>query len=100
MDRERTPIKVPDTGLPHRMCVSVWFAQPGDYVLEGDRLVEILADDVVFDVVAPFSGRLVRIERDIHDPVEPGDIVGWLERVDDIDDTDEEESEEAGGTSD
>lgn len=83
MDRELVPVTIPDMGLMQPMCVSVWFARPGDYVLEGDRLVEILAGDVVFDVTAPISGKLVRIERDQTDPVQVGDVVAWLEQLED-----------------
>lgn len=95
MGRELAPIKVPDMGLAQGMCVSVWFARPGDFVLEGDRLVEILAGDVVFDVTAPFSGKLVRIERDQSDPVQVDEILGWLEPMPD-DVAPEEEGREDG----
>src|SRR5262245_23376836 len=38
--------------------LSVWFADLGDAVYEGDRLVEVLVGGATFDVSAPASGWL------------------------------------------
>ncbi len=78
---ERIPIRVPEVGLEPEceVQVSMWFARPGELVLEGDRLVELLAEDVTFDVTAPVTGRVVEILRDVDEPVEPGETIGWLE---------------------
>jgi len=77
----RIPIRVPEVGLEPEcpLQVSMWFATPGELVLEGDRLVELLADDVTFDITAPTTGRLLVVERDIEEPVQPGETIGWLE---------------------
>jgi pyruvate/2-oxoglutarate dehydrogenase complex dihydrolipoamide acyltransferase (E2) component len=81
MDVRRLPIQVPDLGLEEdaELIVSLWFAQPGEMVLEGERLVEILAGDTTFDVTAPVTGRLLAIEREEEEQVEPGDVLGWME---------------------
>ncbi len=77
------PIRVPEVGLDPEceVQVSMWFARPGELVLEGDRLVELLAEDVTFDVTAPVTGRLLEVLRDIEEPVQPGETIGWLEPV-------------------
>jgi pyruvate dehydrogenase E2 component (dihydrolipoamide acetyltransferase) len=61
------------------MYVSFWFAEEGEEVLEGDRLVEILAGSVTFDVPAPLSGRLVEVRVAEEDAVRCGDVLALLE---------------------
>jgi pyruvate/2-oxoglutarate dehydrogenase complex dihydrolipoamide acyltransferase (E2) component len=55
---ERVPIVLPDLGVPSAR-LSVWFAELGDQVYEGERLVEIAVGGATFDVSAPVTGRLV-----------------------------------------
>jgi pyruvate/2-oxoglutarate dehydrogenase complex dihydrolipoamide acyltransferase (E2) component len=74
-----TPILLPDlkaTGDVIR--ISCWLAEPGDTVEEGDRIVEVLVPGVTFDVSAPTSGTLTRIEKLIDAEVTPGDVLGWI----------------------
>lgn len=52
-----TSILLPDFGASSAR-LSVWFADAGDWVYEGDRLVEVLVDGATFDVPAPATGRL------------------------------------------
>jgi 2-oxoglutarate dehydrogenase E2 component (dihydrolipoamide succinyltransferase) len=77
----RAPVLLPDVGVEDRtkLCVSCWFVETGDEVLEGDRLVEILAGAVTFDVPAPAAGRLAEICAFEEDPVRAGDILAYLE---------------------
>ena len=84
----QAPVILPETGIDvgTEMCVSFWFAEEGEEVLEGDRLVEILAGPVTFDVPAPASGRLVEIRIVEEDAVRSGDLLAVLE-------TDDEEVE-------
>lgn len=35
-----------------------WYAKTGERVVEGDRLIEVLAGDVTIDLAAPCSGIL------------------------------------------
>ena len=53
----RVPVVLPDLGAP-QVRLSVWFAEPGDLVYEGDRLVEVRVGGATFDVSAPATGRL------------------------------------------
>ena len=72
------PITMPELGVP-RAAVSLWFAEPGDTVYEGDRLVEILAGAATFDVSAPATGRLRERLALANDLVVPGQVLGTLE---------------------
>ena len=78
------PVVLPELGAEPdtEMVVSFWFAEEGEEVLEGDRLVEILAGTVTFDVPAPATGRLVRVRLAEEDPVRAGDILGSVETED------------------
>jgi pyruvate/2-oxoglutarate dehydrogenase complex dihydrolipoamide acyltransferase (E2) component len=69
--------------------LSVWFAEPGDTVYEGDRLVEVLVGGATFDVAAPATGSLVERRAFPDDPLQPGQVLGIVE-------SDEDESELPG----
>lgn len=68
---------MPDLGVgPARL--SVWYADPGDRVLEGERVVEILTERATFEIVAPATGFLTQRSAFPNDPVEPGQILGLI----------------------
>jgi pyruvate/2-oxoglutarate dehydrogenase complex dihydrolipoamide acyltransferase (E2) component len=75
-------INLPDFGLDRNqpLLLSVWFAMPGDFIEEGDRLAEVLTVGATFDVPAPASGRLATIVAYPDDRLKPGQVLGWLER--------------------
>jgi 2-oxoglutarate dehydrogenase E2 component (dihydrolipoamide succinyltransferase)/2-oxoisovalerate dehydrogenase E2 component (dihydrolipoyl transacylase) len=76
----RRLILLPDLGAaPVRL--SVWYADPGDAVYEGDRLVEVLAPGATFDVASPATGRLVEQSALPRDPLTPGQVLGAIEEV-------------------
>jgi pyruvate/2-oxoglutarate dehydrogenase complex dihydrolipoamide acyltransferase (E2) component len=68
-------VVLPDLGVPSAR-LSVWFAEPGDQVYEGDRLVEVAVGGATFDVSAPATGRLA--ERFVLPPdvVTPRQVLG------------------------
>jgi pyruvate/2-oxoglutarate dehydrogenase complex dihydrolipoamide acyltransferase (E2) component len=73
-----TEIALPELGTtPVRL--SVWFADAGDLVYEGDRLVEVLVGGATFDVAAPATGRLVEKRAFPDDTLQPGQILGLVE---------------------
>jgi 2-oxoglutarate dehydrogenase E2 component (dihydrolipoamide succinyltransferase)/2-oxoisovalerate dehydrogenase E2 component (dihydrolipoyl transacylase) len=74
----RTDILLPELGA-NPAVVSVWFADPGETVYEGDRLVEILVSGATFDVSSPATGRLVGKLALPDDPVLPGQVLGVME---------------------
>jgi pyruvate/2-oxoglutarate dehydrogenase complex dihydrolipoamide acyltransferase (E2) component len=59
--------------------VSLWFAEPGDSVFEGDRLVEVVVAGATFDVSAPATGRLAQRLAWPPDVVVPGQVLGVME---------------------
>jgi pyruvate/2-oxoglutarate dehydrogenase complex dihydrolipoamide acyltransferase (E2) component len=59
--------------------LSLWFAEPGDAVFEGDRLVEVVTRGATFDVAAPATGRLVERHAWPRDLLTPGQVLGVVE---------------------
>jgi pyruvate/2-oxoglutarate dehydrogenase complex dihydrolipoamide acyltransferase (E2) component len=69
------PVLTPDLGVtPVRL--SVWYAEPGDQVYEGDRLVEIRVGGATFDVPAPTTGRLTERRAYRDDALTPQQVLG------------------------
>jgi pyruvate/2-oxoglutarate dehydrogenase complex dihydrolipoamide acyltransferase (E2) component len=76
----RNPVILPELGAAdEEIRVSCWLAELGDWIDEGDRLVEILLDGVTFDVTADRSGILAHIECPMDTVVHSGDVLGWIE---------------------
>ena len=74
-----TPVLLPDLGAAP-VVLSLWFAGVGDTVFEGERLVEVLVAGATFDVSAPVSGKLVERTAFPRDVLQPGQVLGVLER--------------------
>jgi pyruvate/2-oxoglutarate dehydrogenase complex dihydrolipoamide acyltransferase (E2) component len=71
-------VLLPELGVgPVRL--SVWFADVGDAVYEGDRLVEVRAGAATFDVAAPATGRLREKYAYTDDALLPGQVLGTVE---------------------
>jgi pyruvate/2-oxoglutarate dehydrogenase complex dihydrolipoamide acyltransferase (E2) component len=73
-----TPILLPELGMDP-VIVSVWYADVGDRVLEGERVVEVLGNAITFDIVAPASGRLAEKKAYPNERVTPGQVLGLVE---------------------
>ena len=71
-------IVLPELGAAP-VWLSAWFADVGDAVFEGDRLVEVLVRGATFDVSAPATGRLAEKRALPRDPVQPGQVLGVVE---------------------
>jgi pyruvate/2-oxoglutarate dehydrogenase complex dihydrolipoamide acyltransferase (E2) component len=73
-------IILPELGAEPDMpiIVSHWYAARGSHVWEGERLVEISAGPLIFDVSAPATGRLVEVRSREDDLVKPGSILGYV----------------------
>ena len=71
-------IVLPELGAAP-IWLSVWFADLGDAVYEGDRLVEVLVGGATFDVAAPATGRLAEKRALPNDPLKTGHVLGVLE---------------------
>jgi pyruvate/2-oxoglutarate dehydrogenase complex dihydrolipoamide acyltransferase (E2) component len=79
----QSPVTLPAIALEAgtEMFVSFWFVDEGDEVLEGDRLVEIIAGPVTFDVPAPTTGRLVEIRAIEDERVQSGDLLAIMDTL-------------------
>ncbi len=64
-------------GMPVR--VSLWLVPEGADVLEGDRVVELLAGGATIDLEAPIAGRLMRQLVDEDEQVSPGTSIAEFE---------------------
>jgi len=71
------PVTMPDLGVP-RATVSLWFVEEGSELLEGERVVEILAGAATFDVCAPVAGYLSKRCALPTDPVVAGQVLGYI----------------------
>jgi pyruvate/2-oxoglutarate dehydrogenase complex dihydrolipoamide acyltransferase (E2) component len=78
MQRPRVAIVLPDVGAAP-VVLSAWFADPGDAVFEGDRLVEVLVGGATFDVSSPATGRLAEKQARRNQPLAPGQVLGFVE---------------------
>ncbi len=74
----RAEIILPDLGAAPA-ALSAWFADVGDVVYEGDRLVEVLVDGATFDVPAPATGRLTEQRAFRADALHTGQVLGTVE---------------------
>src|SRR5262245_22862940 len=74
----RTEVVLPDLQAGPAV-LSVWFADVGELVYEGDRLVEVLVGGATFDVAAPATGRLAEKWVLVNDPLQPGQVLGVVE---------------------
>ena len=64
-------------GMPLR--VSLWLVPEGADVLEGDRVVELIAGGAILDLEAPVSGRLAAQLADEDEVVVPGMVIAEFE---------------------
>jgi pyruvate/2-oxoglutarate dehydrogenase complex dihydrolipoamide acyltransferase (E2) component len=74
----RAEIRLPELGATP-VVLSVWFADPGDLVYEGDRVVEVRVGAATFDVAAPATGRLAEKLQLPNDELETGQVLGLVE---------------------
>jgi pyruvate/2-oxoglutarate dehydrogenase complex dihydrolipoamide acyltransferase (E2) component len=73
------PILAPELDLGEiPVVVSVWFIPVGAAVVEGDRVVELLAGDVTVDISAPASGVLVQRAVGEDEPVRAQQVLGLI----------------------
>ena len=74
----KVPIRLPDLGTGP-VVLSFWYARAGAALFEGERLVEVLADGITFDVAAPATGRLSERLAYDGDVLTPGQTLGVME---------------------
>jgi len=73
-------IKVPDLAesVPDATCLE-WKKVPGDYVKEGENLIDLETDKVTLEIVAPNDGVITAILKREGDLVLTGDILATLD---------------------
>jgi pyruvate/2-oxoglutarate dehydrogenase complex dihydrolipoamide acyltransferase (E2) component len=78
----REPLAVPECGMMGvPMRVSLWLVPEGVDVLEGDRVVELIAGGATLDLESPIAGRLVAQFVDEDEVVTPGMVIAEFEAV-------------------
>ncbi|MHC2069385.1 biotin/lipoyl-containing protein [Bremerella sp. T1] len=73
------PLILPELGLTDILVrTSLWLVPHGSFVREGDRVLEVLAGEVTFDVVSPVSGVLCEQRTEEDDIVCEGQVLGHI----------------------
>lgn len=73
------PLVLPDLGLTDILVrTSLWLVPRGSFVREGDRVLELLAGEVTFDVVAPATGVLCAQHTEEDDILREGQVLGHV----------------------
>jgi len=80
-------VELPDLGdtAGDQATVSEWHFEEGDFVEEGEYLVEVVAEDDTIEVPSPAPGILIEISASEGDLVRVGDLLALLEARDDAD---------------
>lgn len=66
---------VPEFGLDVPLAVAVWLVPQGTEVIEGDRVVQLVAGGVTIDLEAPVTGRLMACIVEEDEPVTTGTVL-------------------------
>ncbi len=83
---QRHEVLLPDLGMADvPVLVSVWLVEPGAAVVEGDRLLEVVAGSVTVDLPSPASGTLAEVLVAEDEPLVIGQLLAIV--VASIDDT-------------
>ena len=76
----RVSLNLPDLGLPGvHVTACTWHAAVGQRVVEGDRLLEVLAGDVTIDLPAPATGVLVERLIELDEPLQVNQPLAVIE---------------------
>ena len=76
-------LHLPNLDLPGvAITASCWHAQVGQRVIEGDRLLEVLAGDAIVDLPAPTSGRLIERTVQADDVLQTGQVLAVIDADD------------------
>jgi len=76
----RTELRLPALDLPGAVVSAcTWHASVGARVVEGDRLLEVVAGDVTVELAAPASGVLAERHAEIDQPLAEGQLLAVIE---------------------
>lgn len=77
------PVEMTDIDLAERATtIGCWLVPVGAQVVQGDRLLELLAGEVVVDLPAPATGKLAEKRVADGDVVTRGQVLGTIETSD------------------
>jgi pyruvate/2-oxoglutarate dehydrogenase complex dihydrolipoamide acyltransferase (E2) component len=76
----KVELRLPNLDLPGAAIIATcWHAQVGQRVIEGDRLLEVLAGDTIVDLPAPASGKLIERAVQVDDTLHTGQVLAIIE---------------------
>ena len=82
----RLPITVPQLGVGEETVrVSSWLVDVGQFLVTNDRVAEVLAPGITFDIEAGQTGELLEIVKPVGSVVVPGEIIGWVKNASNLD---------------
>lgn len=73
----RRPIALPDLGVA-QATFGFWLVQPGEAVLEGERIAEVLVGAATVELVSPADGQLDQALAQPGDLLQPGQTLGYV----------------------
>jgi len=80
MSGQRVPLQMPNLDLGTTdLTACSWYAAIGDRIVEGDRLLEVLAGEATVDLAAPATGVLVERLVEIDDRLHTGQVLAIIE---------------------
>lgn len=78
-DERRIAVTVPELGVGNEtLRISAWLVEPGQTVVAGDHLAEVLIPGITYEIAASHTGELAQIVRYADSVVSTGDIIGWI----------------------
>jgi pyruvate/2-oxoglutarate dehydrogenase complex dihydrolipoamide acyltransferase (E2) component len=89
-------IELPDLGEGNgdRGVIAEWHFEEGEWVEEGEVLLDVLAEMDTIPIPCPYTGRLIERVVEEDDTVRTGEVLGILEVDDDYDFSDEDSDDE------
>ncbi|MCI0360653.1 MAG: lipoyl domain-containing protein [Planctomycetaceae bacterium] len=80
MTQQRIELRLPDLDLGTTIVTACsWHAAVGARVVEGDRLLEVLAGEVTVDLPAPASGKLIERSVEVDEQLRVGQLLAVIE---------------------
>lgn len=77
---QRTELKVPQIGESVSTAfIAQWFKKPGDYVEEGESIMEVDSDKASLEVPSPVSGVVLELTAEEGDEVGVGSTIAWID---------------------
>ncbi len=77
---QRTELKVPQIGESVATAfIAQWFKKPGEYVEEGESIMEVDSDKASLEVPSPVSGVVLELVADEGDEVGVGSTIAWID---------------------